>query len=336
MTSIGRLAYFRQGGAFRPKYDWSRCDEATLTITEYLNTLAEDGDALKYSGLLQLSDLSSDESDEFEDAWSAISTEVRRDILAKLTELAEDNLELDFNAAFRCCLADGDDGVRELAARGLWECEDRKIIRPLVKLVKGDPSDKVRAAACITLGRFTTLAQDGKLSSRDEESIRSALVAVIEGPGEELEVRRRAVEAVASLPDPGVVEIIKEAYVSGVPELKQSSIYAMGRSSNAVWLPIVLKEMEDPSPPIRYEAASAAGLLGDETVAPHLISLLTDHDHTVQLAAIAALGSVGGALAGQALQKCLESDDETIEEAADEALREIEFDEDPLSLTFDV
>ncbi len=311
-------------------------DEADLSITEYLSSLAEDGDALKYSGLLQLSDLSSDESDEFEDAWPAISTETRRDILGKLTELAEDNLELDFNAAFRSCLADGDDGVRELAARGLWECEDRKIIRPLVGLVKGDPSDRVRAAACITLGRFTALAQDGKLSSRDEESIRSALVAVIESPGEELEVRRRAVEAVACLPDPGVVEIIKEAYASGVPVLKQSSIYAMGRSSNTVWLPIVLKEMEDPSPPIRFEAANAAGLLGDEKVAPHLISLLRDDDTSVLIAAIAALGSVGGALARQALQKCLESDDEAIEEAANEALSEIEFDEDPLSLTFDV
>ena len=307
-----------------------------MTITDYLSALAEDGGALNYSGLLQLSDLSSGESGEFEDVWPTISTEVRRDILRKLTELAEDNLELDFNSAFQSCLADGDSGVRELAARGLWECEDRKIIRPVVGLVKGDPSAKVRAAACITLGRFTALAQEGKLSSRDEEAIRSALVTVIEGPGEEIEVRRRAVEAVSSLPDPGVEEIIKAAYASGVPELKQSSIYAMGRSSNIVWLPIVLKEMEDPSPPVRYEAATAAGLLGDEKVAPHLISLLRDDDPSVQLAAITALGSVGGALASQALHKCLESGDEAIEEAADEALRQIEFDEDPLSLTFDV
>ena len=307
-----------------------------MSISEYLTTLAENDDALKYSGLLQLSDLSSDESDEFKAIWPTISTEIRRDILGKLTELAEDNLELDFNAAFRSCLADGDDGVRELAARGLWECEDRKIIRPLVKLVNNDPSDKVRAAACTTLGRFTALAQEGKLGSRDEESIRSALVGVVEDLDVELEVRRRAVEAVAGLPEPGVEGIIRDAYESGVPELKQSSIYAMGRSSNAAWLPTVLREMEDRSPAVRYEAANAAGLLGDETVAPHLISLLRDEDMSVQLAAIASLGSVGGALAGQALRKCLESDDEAIEEAADEALQQIEFDEDPLSLTFDV
>ena len=307
-----------------------------MSITEYLNTLAEDDDALKYSGLLQLSDLSSDESDEFEDAWPSISAEVRRDILGKLTELAEDNLELDFTAAFRSCLADGDDSVRELAARGLWECEDRKIVRPLVSLVRGDPSAGVRAAACITLGRFTALAQDGKLSSRDEGSIRSALVEAIESPDEDLEVRRRAVEAVACLPDPAVEEIIKEAYVSGVPELKQSSIYAMGRSSNAVWLPIALREMEDPSPAIRFEAANAAGMLGDEKVAPHLISLLRDDDLSVRLAAITSLGAVGGALASQALMKCVESGDEAIVEAADEALQEIEFDEDPLPMTFDV
>ena len=303
---------------------------------EYLATLAENAEALKFSELLQLSDLSSDESDEFEAAWPSISTDVRRDVLGKLTELAEDNLELDFTAAFRSCLADGDGGVRELAARGLWECEDRKIIRPLAKLVNSDPSWRVRAAACTTLGRFTALAQEGKLSSRDEESISSALVGAIDNPGEELEVRRRAVEAVSGLPDPGVEGIIRDAYESGVPELKQSSIYAMGRSSNAAWLPTVLREMDDESAAVRYEAANAAGLLGDETVAPHLISLLMDDDLAVQLAAISSLGSVGGALAGQALQKCLESEDKAVEEAADEALRQIEFDEDPLSLTFDV
>ena len=128
----------------------ARRDVTALSIAEYLNTLAESGDALNYSGLLQLSDLSSDESDEFEAAWHSISAEVRRDVLGKLTELAEDNLELDFAAAFRSCLADGDDGVRELAARGLWECEDRKVLRPLVDLVSNDPSARVRAAACIT------------------------------------------------------------------------------------------------------------------------------------------------------------------------------------------
>ena len=307
-----------------------------LSIAEYLNTLAEGGDALNYSGLLQLSDLSSDESDEFEAAWHSISTEVRRDVLGKLTELAEDNLELDFAAAFRSCLADGDDGVRELAARGLWECEDRKVLRPLVDLVSNDPSARVRAAACITLGRFTALAQEGKLSSRDEQSIRLALVGVIDNPDEEFEVRRRAVEAVAGLSGPGVAAIIRDAYESGVPEMKQSSIYAMGRSSNAEWLPTVLHEMDDRSAAIRFEAANAAGLLGDEKVAPHLISLLRDDDLAVQLAAISSLGSVGGALANQALMKCIESGDEAVEEAADEALRQIEFDEDPLSLTFDV
>jgi HEAT repeat protein len=56
----------------------------------------------------------------------------------------------------------------------------------------------------------------------------------------------------------------------------------------------------------------------------------------VQLAAISSLGSVGGALASQALHKCLESEDEAVEEAANEALRQIEFDEGPLSLSFDV
>ena len=226
--------------------------------------------------------------------------------------------------------------VREQATRGLWETEDRAIIRPLIDLLHHDPSPKVRSAASISLGKFAVMAQNGKLISRDEDRIREALIAVIGGSEEDVEVKRRAIEAVACFDYPGVDEIIREAYQSREQKLVQSSIYAMGQRSNPEWLPTVVTEMEHEDPAIRYEATIAGGKLGDESIATQLIRLLQDEDAQVQLAAVRALGYIGGPLAKRALQQCVKMEDEALETAAQDALNSFEFDEDPLALRFEV
>ena len=55
----------------------------------------------------------------------------------------------------------------------------------------------------------------------------------------------------------------------------------------------------------------------------------------MQLAAVKALGEVGGPLAERALNRCRQIGDEVLEQAAEEALGDIEFDDDPLALRFD-
>ncbi len=85
---------------------------------------------------------------------------------------------------------------------------------------------------------------------------------------------------------------------------------------------------------MRFEAANACGMLGDESIVPHLISLFEDDDVEVQAAAVQALGQIGGQLAKRALQQAVKTADETVEEAAQAALAEIEFDEDPLGFRF--
>jgi HEAT repeat protein len=133
---------------------------------------------------------------------------------------------------------------------------------------------------------------------------------------------------------PEIEEIIRDAYDSGVSELVQSALHAMGRSSHPQWLPTVMSDMGHEHPAIRYEAASAAGLLGDETTVPHLIKLIEDDDLEVQLAAVRALGTIGGSLAKRALNQCLKLDDEALEEAAQAALEDLELDDDPLGIRF--
>ena len=307
-----------------------------MELTELLKDLSQDDTDLKYSSLLELSDLSTEETREFRTAWGSVSSDRKRDVLGKMVELSEDNLELEFKAVYAASLRDPDEDVRLKATQGLWECEDRAIVRPLLRLASDDTSPRVRAAAAVALGGFARIAQDGKLLSRDADRIHEGLLAAITRVPEELEVRRRAIEAIACLDFPDVDRIIQAAYDSGDGELKQSALYAMGQSSNTDWLEPVMQDTMHEDPAIRFEAANAGGLLGDESIAPNIVQLLGDEDSQVQIAAVQALGKIGGTLAKKALDLCLESDDEALQEAAGEALADVDFEADPLGFRMSV
>ena len=304
-----------------------------MTLDNYFSELTDPEIVIKHAGLLQLSGLAGPEIIELSGLWSTIPTERRREIVDRMTELVEDNLDLDFSSVFRACLRDKDDQVRAKAARGLEDSDDRTIIRPLIDLLLKDDSLEVRASAAVSLGKFAVMAQDGKVLKRDGERIRVALMEVIDRDDESLETRRRAIESVASFNSPQVEQIIKEAYDDGNPELKQSAIYAMGQSSGSAWMPIVIQETQSSDPAIRYEAATACGNLGEEDTVPHVIALLNDDDSLVQLASVRSLGAIGGSLSKRALQQCLLMGDDAIEEAAKNALEEIEFDDDPMGFS---
>ena len=304
-------------------------------LTDLFSEIADDEEPLKLSRLLQISGLSEDEIAEFSAEWDALPQARKVEMLDALTELGEDNLELDFAAIFKSTLEDRDDEVREKSAHGLWESDDRSAIRPLIAALLEDSASGVRAAAGLSLRKFALMAQNGKLIVRDGDRLREALLTVVKNEDEDVEVQRRAIEALGCFDSPGIDEIISRAYGGADLMLKQSSLFAMGQSSNAKWLSRVIDELEHDSPAIRYEAANATGLLGDESSAPDLVNLVRDEDPQVQMAAVRALGGVGGPLAKKALQEILASEDESLEEVAREALSSIEFDADPLAFRFE-
>ncbi len=125
------------------------------TFQEYLNSLwdslGREKQAPKSAALLRLSGLSAQETAEFAGRWVTLPAALRRGIVTKLVELSEDSVELDFSSLFRSCLEDKDPQVREQAVRGLWECEERALIRPLARLLADDPSAHVRTAAAMAL-----------------------------------------------------------------------------------------------------------------------------------------------------------------------------------------
>lgn len=296
-----------------------------------LEELAKESKSLSSVRLAAFSDLSAEDLVSFKELWKGIPVERRRKMLARLTELAEDNLELNFDAIFRHSLEDPDAEVRLLAIEGLGESEEPSLVEPLIKRLQGDASERVRAAAAQGLGRFVLLAELNKLRPHYARRLEKVLLDVIGHGGQPLEVRRRAVEAIAPLSQPGVTQLIHDAYLSSEPEMKVSAVYAMGRNCDPRWLPILLREMGNDDPEMRYEAALACGELGEEEAVPSLANLLRDDDTQVQEAAIQVLGKIGGNEAHRLLRQLLTSEEARLVEVARDALQEAEVTEGPFS-----
>ena len=302
-----------------------------LPIGNYLDDLKDNEKSLSSSKLSNLSGLSTEESAIFKKAWSDIDVDRRRQIASQLVEITQSSYHLEFDEAFRIILQDGDAETRLLAIEGLTDCEDRSFIDPLMGLLDKKYDDQTRAAAASALGKFATLAELGKLRSCQSSEIENALMGLIRNKSEQTEVRRRAIEAIAPLSIPQVKEIIRRAYDSTNPELKRSSLCAMGRNCDPVWLPFLLKEMRNPDPETRYEAAVACGELCAPETVPQLLKLTRDTDIQVQIAAVSSLGHIGSIEAKAEIQRQLNSPDERIRQAAEVALEELGFSEDPLS-----
>ena len=296
-------------------------------IEAVLKHIANSSGPLRSSKFTGLSSLGSGEVGKFEKAWAGIELRRRRQIINRLVELAEDDAQLDFDSVFKSCLKDTDEEVRSKAIEGLWESEDTSLIGPLSSLLEQDASKKVQAAAATALGKFVMLAELEKLRSSYKPRIESVLLSVLGDENRSVEVKRRALEAVASLSLPQVKKAIAEAYQSRNPTIKVSAIYAMGKNCDSSWLNDLLGELSNASAEIRYEACGACGEIGDEEAVPYLIELVGDRDTEVRPAAVRALGKIGGAKAERCLKQLLVNTSELIQQAAEEALDELGFEE---------
>ena len=165
----------------------------------------------------------------------------------------------------------------------------------------------------------------GEISESYAERAEQALRAAWAEPGEAVEVRRRALEGLAYTDEAGVDELIESAYYNEDDLMRQSAIFAMGRTADRRWARAILTELGSIDAAMRYEAAGAAGELGLTSAVKPLIRLLDDADATVREASALALGKIGGREAKQALQACLEASDRALADAATDALDELTF-----------
>jgi HEAT repeat protein len=307
---------------------------ARVSFDEVVRDLADPAQPIVTSKLAVLSDMGPDQNARFMDSWLAMDTRRRHRLIEELIDLAEDNVELNFDGVFFSALVDMDAGVRRDAIRGLWEYEGRDLVDHLIGLLQRDPDAGVRAEAALALGRFVLKAEFDALPAADIERVEAALRRAVANTAEVTEVRGRALEAVGARSQPWVRPLIEDAFAGSDRVLRLSAIHAMGRSCDPAWLPSLVQELRSDDAAFRYEAAVAAGSIADEAATSYLLPLVDDEDAEVQEAAIDALGEIGGETAVKALEGLLERDDERLREAALAALAEANFAEDPLGIKY--
>jgi len=310
----------------------SSAKSRSWTFEEALALVCSETQPLSRQVIAYLSGAGRAEVARFADCWHEMPVERRRELIGSMVEMAEADFEMDFNAIFRWALQSDDAVVRRQAIDGLWEDDQPSLIEPLVHIMHHDPDEGVRAEAAVSLGHFALLAELGDIPEERATRLRQALVAVIDNRGEALEVRRRAVESVAYLSEAPVRRIIDEAYADPHEEMRLSAVFAMGRTADPHWAEPIMRELRNPEPAMRYEAARAAGEIVLRPAVGQLIALLNDSDAEVRQMAIWALGQIGGPQARQALKVCQSSHDEATREAAEEALAELDFASEPLDM----
>ncbi|NLD45008.1 MAG: HEAT repeat domain-containing protein [Chloroflexi bacterium] len=302
--------------------DFSECLE---------NALSQQG--ILHSGMVAgLSGPTREEIDAFVARLGQDRTARKRELFDLMVRSAEENFELDFADLFRPFLGDPDPAIRRLAIEGLWEDEGVDLVGPMLRFLASDPDTMVRAAAAMSLGRYLWLIVCDVLPARLGQRIEAALRACLNDGQEHVEVRRRAVEAVAHGTEDWVRALIERAYDDDDALMRESAVFAMGRNADSVWTETVLAELTSESPSMRYEAARAAGEMQLRKAVERLVAMIGDPDAEVQEMAIWALGQIGGRRARTVLQRYAASDDEALSVAASEALDEMGFAERPLDL----
>lgn len=267
------------------------------------------------------SDLSRSALREVERCWLEIPARVRRRVVGGAVELADGNVQYQFNRLFRVALTDPEADIRQRAIAGLWEDETRSLVDELIPIAESDPSADVRGAAIGFLGDSLERLAAESGSEKEVEQIRTLVMSVAAAEGEPTVMRRKAIEALGLLGDASDVRhAIGNAYEHGDQALEAAALVAMGRSLDARWRPVLRAVLKSDDAEIRFEAARSLGLVGSEDDVAGIADLVDDDDSDVRHAAILALGELGGPGAVRLLRALAGREDASIAELVREAL----------------
>lgn len=273
---------------------------------QVLRSLREDRTPLPKAIIRRLSNLDDNEQTALIATWGAIPLETRRNILRDVAESLEDEFDTDFSALMQLAMTDLDASVREAAIEASWPDESPALFNRLLPMASVDPAPSVRASAWMALGRFILLAELGKFSQGLARQAQNAAIRQYNNLNEDIDVRRRALEALANSSREEVTALIKDAYTNRDARMRASAIYAMGRSCDDQWGAAVLSELDSDDPALRFEAVRAAGELGLEESIPQIAAMLVDADRQIIEIAIWSLGEIGGAEAQRLLNSMVE------------------------------
>jgi HEAT repeat protein len=296
-----------------------------LSFADVLREL-EDAEPVRIPLLYRLSDMRPQEFDAFTASWPQWPAKRRRVVARHMADICEENYVVDFAPAFRYMLGDEEPAVRLAALDGLWDSSNLAVVDTIIALMQNDAETQVRAASAATLGHYVLMGEWGQINERVAARIVDALLAQFQREGEPTAVRRAVLESLGNAAHPSVPDLIDRSYDDGDDSMRISAVFAMGRTADRRWMPIILDELRNPDMEMRLEAVRAAGNLGFSDPVDPLVDLLYDEDLEIQMAAIAALGQIGSESAYEALQELANNPDaENLLDAIEEAMEEIEW-----------
>lgn len=295
------------------------------SIEEVISILQEgESENVPAAAYYGLSDLSDESLKVLEPVWQKLPAEYRRRILSELAEASEVNFDLNFDALGYIALDDVEAGVRAAAIELMWINESLTFMSQLVDLAENDESTEVRAAAISELGRFILLGEYGEIPENEAVRVQDVAINLLNDTAEDIQVRRRALEAISNSSLEFVADAIEEAYESDEHLMRVSAVFAMGRSYDERWNETVLREMRNDDPEIRYEAARAAGELEIEEAVTLLGQLAVADEREIKQVAIWSLGEIGGTQSMRLLtalaEDAEEAEDEDLHEAIEDAI----------------
>lgn len=265
-----------------------------LPFHEVLKALKDESQPFPARYLQQFSDLEGQPLRDLLKVWPALPLARKVNLLEDLESLAEDETLMCFDDLAQALLDDPQGEVRKQAIRLLWECEQPRVARKLLKMLTEDSDIEVRAAAASGLGLFVYLGELETIPASLLEEIENLLLKTARGKKDPL-VRRKALEALGTSSRPEVPELIEKAFASPETEWQKSALFAMGRSNDQRWNEQVLAKLHNPDNDVREEAIRAAGELSlpeSRSVLLHLLDEEEDSDltHTI----IWSLSQIGG------------------------------------------
>src|SRR3972149_1024219 len=112
----------------------------SITFEKYLEEIRNAKGPLSAAGLPRLSNLSPENKSKLLGFWPTLEPSRKERLARSLIQLAEDNVELNFEDVFRLCLTDRNSAVRVAGIEGLGECTTRWFMDNLILVAREDES----------------------------------------------------------------------------------------------------------------------------------------------------------------------------------------------------
>lgn len=305
-----------------------------VTFGQVIQVIQDTSKPVPPKYLYKLSDVAPGDLSALKAGWAKVPNERRVNLLEDILEFIETDEVLDYSEMGKLAIADQNSKIRELGIRILAPYEMVELIPTYINMVQHDPITEVRAITAAALGVFVYLGEIEELDPDVLVQVQTALTKAIAEDQPEL-LRRRSLEALSYSSLDEITSMIEVAYQRPETDWVVTALNAMSRNLDERWNPSVIKSLKDIRPPVRAEAAHAAGEMELQEAREILLEMMNDDNPDVQTNAIWSLSQIGGDNVLEAMEKMLEeTKDDDLANLLEEAIENLEFTQGVSALDF--